>query len=40
MRVVFFAEPKDQHQIPKNVPDGESIEARWVTLKELGELGK
>ncbi|EAR83990.1 NUDIX hydrolase (macronuclear) [Tetrahymena thermophila SB210] len=39
-KVVFYGEPKDQNQIPKQIPDSETQEARWVTLKELEELGK
>ncbi|KAL4468849.1 hypothetical protein ABPG72_008776 [Tetrahymena utriculariae] len=39
-KVVFYGEPKDQNQIPKQIPDSESQEARWVSLKELEELGK
>ncbi|KAL4431836.1 hypothetical protein ABPG74_015276 [Tetrahymena malaccensis] len=39
-KVVFYGEPKDQNQKPKQIPDSESQEARWVTLKELEELGK
>ena len=40
MRVIFYAEPKDNKQVPKQVPDKESIEARWVTLNEFEKLNK
>ena len=32
MRVIFYAEPIDDKQVPKSVPDKESLEARWVTV--------
>ena len=38
MRVIFYAEPTEDSPDPKTVPDGESEEARWVSLKELLEL--
>ena len=38
MKVVFYAEPKDENQKPKSIPDYESDEARWVTLEELLKL--
>lgn len=37
LRVVFLAEPEDDTP-PKQVPDEESLEARWVTLEELERL--
>lgn len=37
MRVVFSAHPSDDAP-PKSVPDDESLEARWLTLDEIGEL--
>lgn len=40
MRVVFFATPRDQHQVPKQFPDRESEEACWVTLEELKRLAR
>ncbi|CAG9335418.1 unnamed protein product [Blepharisma stoltei] len=40
MRVVFFAMPIDELQIPKTIPDKESEEARWVTLDDLRRLAK
>lgn len=40
MRVVFFAMPTDNGQEPKNFPDKESEEARWVTLDELKKLAR
>src|SRR5438552_780009 len=38
MKVVFYAEPKDEKQVPKQVADHESDEARWVSLKEFVDL--
>lgn len=38
LKVVFYAEPKDQKQAPKNFKDYESDEARYFTLKEIEEL--
>ena len=32
MRMIFYAEPVDPNQVPKQVEDEESIEARYVTL--------
>ena len=40
MRVIFFAEPKDNNQIVKTIPDDESEEARWVTLEESKSFGE
>ena len=40
MRVIFYAEPQDNDQIPKQIPDKESLEARYVELKEFSKLGK
>ena len=40
MRVIFYCEPFDHHQKVKTTPDKESIEAKWVTLKELAEMDK
>jgi phosphatase NudJ len=37
LRVIFLAEPEDETP-PKQVPDEESLEARWVTLEELARL--
>ena len=42
MRVIYYAEPvsiEEAHKF-KTVPDDESVEARWVTLKELVKLGE
>jgi len=33
-RVIFLAEPLDDSP-PKQTPDNESLEARWVTMEEL-----
>ena len=38
MRFVFVAEPVDMNQIPKTVPDYESVGAAWVTIDELKDL--
>ena len=40
MRVIYYAEPIDPNQIPKQEPDEESLEARYVTLEEFQHLGK
>ena len=40
MRVIYYAEPKDIDEAHRNKqkPDKESIEARWVSLKELDKI--
>ena len=38
MRVIYYAEPKDPNVIPKQIPDDESVEARWVTIDEFKNL--
>ena len=40
MRVIFYAEPKNVQEAHnfKIVEDAESVEARWVSLKELNTL--
>ena len=42
MRVIFYAEPttEDMAKNIKKVADGESLEARWVTLQEIEELAR
>lgn len=35
MRVIFYAEPIDENQAPKSVPDSESLEGRYVTVEEF-----
>ena len=40
MRVIFYAEPKDENQKPKSVPDKESLEGRFVTVSEFQKIGK
>jgi predicted alpha/beta hydrolase family esterase len=40
MRVVMYAEPIDNEQVPKRVADNESEEARWVTLEDLKKLAR
>ena len=34
-RVIFYAEPEDEKQVPKSIPDDESLRAAWLTLPEL-----
>jgi phosphatase NudJ len=34
-RVIYYAEPIDQHAIPKQVPDKESLGAAFLTLEEI-----
>ena len=38
MRVIFYAEPKDEHQKEKTVADGESLESRWLTIAQMDEF--
>ena len=40
MRVIFYAEPStpEQATLLKRVPDGESLEARWVNIQEAHAL--
>ena len=38
MRVVFYAEPSNPDKVPKQVADKESLEARYVDLKEFEEF--
>ena len=38
MRVIFYAEPKDPNQLPKSIPDYESVGASWVTLEQLSHI--
>lgn len=40
IRVIFYAEPVDLTQRPKQIADKESEEARWVTLDDLKRLAK
>jgi hypothetical protein len=40
MRVIFYAEPIDDKQVPKTKPDSESLEAKWVTVEEFKKLPK
>ncbi|KAJ3102249.1 hypothetical protein HDU97_000685 [Phlyctochytrium planicorne] len=37
MRVIFYAEPIDENQRPKTIPDVESAGACWVGLDQLGD---
>jgi hypothetical protein len=38
MRVIFLAEPLDDSQLPKSVPDYESVGASYVTIDELKKI--
>lgn len=38
IRVIFYAEPKDENQKPKGNKDKHSIEARWLTVEEISAL--
>ncbi|KYQ88764.1 hypothetical protein DLAC_10797 [Tieghemostelium lacteum] len=38
MRVIFYAEPVDENQLPKSIPDYESVGACYVTVDELKRL--
>ncbi|CAG9334619.1 unnamed protein product [Blepharisma stoltei] len=40
MRVIFFAVPTDPSQFPKQIPDKESEEAKWVTIDELRKIAR
>lgn len=40
MRVIFFAEPVNEQQQPKQEADHKSQEARWVTIDEFVALGR
>ena len=40
MRVIFYAEPKDPKQLPKSLPNYESVGAIWSHLKLLFHLNK
>eukprot|EP01083_Nonionella_stella_P298023 1011856_1 len=40
MRVIFYAEPKDENQKPKSIADKESLEGRYVTVNEFSKLNK
>jgi len=41
LRVIFYAEPRDESQAPKSVADEESEEARFVSVDEFqNTLGK
>eukprot|EP00743_Colponemidia_sp_Colp-15_P003619 GILK01003905.1.p1 GENE.GILK01003905.1~~GILK01003905.1.p1 ORF type:complete len:375 (+),score=27.41 GILK01003905.1:93-1127(+) len=38
MRVIFYAEPADATQLPKSIPDYESLGACWVSYTDLPQL--
>ena len=33
LRLIFYARPRDEAQLPKSVPDYESLGAAWVALE-------
>lgn len=35
MRVIFLAEPIDESQRPKSIPDFESAGSTWISFREL-----
>jgi len=39
-RVIFYAEPSDPTEQPKQTPDNESIGATWMSLEQLQEKNK
>ena len=38
MRFIFTAEPIDLNQLPKSIPDYESVGATWCSIEELSSL--
>jgi 8-oxo-dGTP pyrophosphatase MutT (NUDIX family) len=40
LKAIFYAEPKDQEQKPKDFKDSESDEAKYLTLKEIEGLAQ
>ncbi|CAD8201686.1 unnamed protein product [Paramecium pentaurelia] len=40
IKIVYYAEPTDQNQVPKKIADKESEMATWVDYDKLHELGK
>jgi len=38
IKIIFYAEPKDENQKPKDFADDESEEAQWFTFKEIEDL--
>ncbi|CAD8102234.1 unnamed protein product [Paramecium sonneborni] len=40
VRVVYYAEPVNESQIPKQKPDKETQQARWVDYKDLPSYSK
>eukprot|EP00291_Cryptomonas_curvata_P025595 CAMPEP_0172174126 /NCGR_PEP_ID=MMETSP1050-20130122/13473_1 /TAXON_ID=233186 /ORGANISM="Cryptomonas curvata, Strain CCAP979/52" /LENGTH=375 /DNA_ID=CAMNT_0012846031 /DNA_START=214 /DNA_END=1341 /DNA_ORIENTATION=+ len=38
LRLIFYARPRDEAQLPKSVPDYESLGAAWVALEDIGTL--
>jgi hypothetical protein len=35
LRVIFYAEPVDVSQLPKSIPDYESVGATWIHYNDL-----
>jgi len=35
IRVIFYAEPVNNDDIPKSIPDYESVGATWITADEI-----
>ncbi|CAD8122039.1 unnamed protein product [Paramecium sonneborni] len=40
IKIVYYAEPIDQNQVPKIISDKESEMAKWINFEKLPELGK
>merc|ERR1712129_4727 len=38
MRVIFYAEPVDEKELPKSVPNYDSAGATWVAVEELDHI--
>eukprot|EP01133_Synstelium_polycarpum_P007325 gene7325-8529_t len=38
MRLIFYAEPLNEDQLPKSIPDYESVGAAYVSLQELDRM--
>ncbi len=38
LRVIFLAEPVTPNQLPKSIPDYESVGAAWVPFEEMQAL--
>jgi len=40
VKFIFYSEPKDENQKPKDYADDESEEARWLSFEEIEDLQK